>query len=139
VRKIIVAACVITVCSIVAQACTRDCDRPCGKYKQGGDLRVLWDRYDCRDWHHDLIYPREFFDPSDFGRGHDSLYGDRHDWHDEDYSNFQGHAYFHHWHPRHAEFHLWHGRHRAGDSDPEGAVSERYVPPPPAPDMEDDE
>ncbi|MBN2159492.1 MAG: hypothetical protein JW807_08860 [Spirochaetes bacterium] len=140
-KKIIVAAFVIAVCSIVTQACTRDRGWYGYNYDRDGGLRVLWDRHDCTGTspRYSLIHPREYFNIQEFRRGRDNLYGDRRDWRDEDYSNFYGQDCYYSRQEKHAKSKYRSGS-RTRDIDSESVISERYAPPPPAqPDPEYDQ
>lgn len=139
-KKIIVVLCAIAACSVVAPSCTRDCGPYGHEYGRGDGLRVLWDRHDCPDYHPASVYPREFFGLSEFRQYRDDLYGNRRDWRDEDYGNFRGRDCYDCGGARSGNSLARDRAYRTGGRDPEGAVSERYSPPPPAqPDLEYDE
>jgi hypothetical protein len=105
--------------AITTVGCSRG-DRCRERYDADYRYRVLWDG-DCRyHWYADRY--REFFEPNDFGRGHDSLYGNPRYRKDGDYSGFDDRDCCGRRHGHRARG--W--RHR-GDYG-EDAVSERYAP-----------
>jgi len=105
--------------ALSAAGCSKS-DRCCDRYDSDYRYRVPWDG-DCRySWYAQRY--REFFEPNDFGRGHDSLYGNPRYRHDGDYSGFDDRDCCGHRHWRHSrEWRHWRDY-------GEDAVSERYAP-----------
>jgi hypothetical protein len=118
--------------AITFSGCSKGGDRCCDRYDADYHYRVLWDGGDCMHHHWYASRYGEFFEPNDFGRGHDSLYGSPRYRHDEDYSGFHDSDRCGHRHGHHSRG--W--RHRNDYN--EDAVSERYAPQM-APDTEYDE
>ena len=128
-RKIII--CIITGSMVlgVLTACTKYLDT-CERYVIGSAFCALLDKNDSRHLYSSVVVPREFIDAVDFGRGHDSLYGNPSYWYDEGNASFGNRGFRHHghtceWNPRHR--YTRHNRH-GGYRDYEFSISERYAP-----------
>lgn len=74
-RSLSITILIAAIVAITAAGCTKSPDRCCGRDSDEYRYRTLWGHDDCRyRYWHDSRH-REFFDPDDFGRGRDSLYG----------------------------------------------------------------
>ncbi|HOD13140.1 MAG TPA: hypothetical protein PK307_06115 [Spirochaetota bacterium] len=121
-RTLPIAVLLAAMLAIIVAGCSESTGRYWDRDSDEYRYRALRDCGDCRyRYWHDSRH-REFFDPDDFGRGKDSLYGNPRSRHNEDYTRFQdddcsrcrcGH------HARGG--HRWHGY-------SEDAVSDRYAP-----------
>jgi hypothetical protein len=142
-KRTILLSLVIGIMAVIAASCSRQsghCDRfdeyPCpGRMKEYHECPYLHghgfenrdgDRQDHWYWYEHAIAPREFYDAVDFGRGHDSLYGDLHVRRDGDRHHRRG-CGFRHRGLHHEWFTCPHYRHR-NDLDHEDVHSERHAP-----------
>lgn len=121
--------------AVMAASCSKDGDtsardrgRSCPylmeKHHHAGRCHGGCRHHEYRCGSGQVIAPREFFDASDFGRGHDSLYGGPHGPSDD--------GRVHHGDRRHGSFYGRSHRscpHRCGyDRDREDKLSERFAP-----------
>jgi hypothetical protein len=121
-RTLPIAVLLAAMLAIIVAGCSKSSDRCCDRDGDEYRYRALWDSGDCRyRYWHDSRH-REFFDPDDFGRGRDSLYGNPRGRRDEDYTSFHDGGCYRCRCGHHArEGRRWHGY-------SEDTVSERYVP-----------
>lgn len=121
-RSLPIAVLLSAMLAITVAGCSKSRDRFSDRYNDEYRYHVLGDCGDCRyRYWHDSRH-REFFDPDDFGRGRDSLYGNPRGRHDGDYTRFNDSDCFRSRCGHHAR--EWHSRHEIK----EDAVSERYAP-----------